>query len=169
LDFYKYTEEDLENKDVWDILKNLEDGTRKEIDIMLTSELLGCLDLIKDCESPIERLLGVSIYNSQEYWRSLVDDGMLAIDPQMDIICGKKTYRVDFQISAIVKGKERILVVECDGHNFHEKTKEQAIRDRQRERNLIKHGYIVVRFTGSEIFNNLYKCVREIKEILFSD
>jgi very-short-patch-repair endonuclease len=169
LDIYKFTEEDFDTQDPWDILKNLEGGTKKEIDIILTDQLVSCLSLIRECESPIERLLGVGIYNSQEYWRMLADDGMLNIFPQMEIICGKKTYRVDFQISAIVKGKEKILVVECDGHNFHEKTKEQAIRDRQRERDLTKNGYIVVRFTGSEIFNSPYKCVREIKEILFSD
>ena len=165
--FYKYTENEIENGNAWDILKQLEEGTQREIDIIITDQLMGCLTLIKDCESPIERMLGVGIYNSMLYWESLADNNGLNIFPQMEIVCGKKTYRVDFEINAIVCGKEKLVIIECDGHEFHEKTKAQAIKDRQRERDLIKSGYIVVRFTGSEIFNNLYKCVGEIKEILF--
>lgn len=44
------------------------------------------------------------------------------------------------------------LAVECDGHDFHEKTKEQARRDKSRDRILISHGIHTIRFTGSEIF-----------------
>ena len=167
MDFYRYTEEDIGEIGAEEILSRLEEGTKREIDFMILEILVGCLTMIKDCESPIERMLGVGLYNAQTYWESLADNRAINIYSQMDIVCGKKIYRVDFQINAIVNGKEKILIVECDGHEFHEKTKAQAIKDRQRERDLIKNGYIVARFTGSEIFNNLYKCVNEIKEILF--
>jgi very-short-patch-repair endonuclease len=50
------------------------------------------------------------------------------------------------------------LVVECDGHNFHEKTKEQAARDKLRDRTLQECGYNVFRFTGSEIWQDTLKC-----------
>lgn len=43
------------------------------------------------------------------------------------------------------------LVVECDGHDFHERTREQASRDRARDRRLQAAGYFVFRFTGSDI------------------
>lgn len=167
--FFKYTDDDITDQGADEILNKLEKSTKAEIDFMLYSSLLDCLTVIKDCESPIERMLGVGLYNAQAYWESLADSRGLNIYPQMDIVCGKKTYRADFQISAIVGGKEKILVVECDGHEFHEKTREQAVRDRQRERDLIKEGYIVVRFTGSEIYNNLYKCISEIRTILFGN
>jgi very-short-patch-repair endonuclease len=167
--FYRYTDEQLESVNVWDILNNLEEGTKREIDLMLSEQLVGCLTLIKDCESPIERMLGVGLYNTQSYWETLADNRALNIFPQMDITCGKKIYRVDFEINTIVNGKEKSVVIECDGHEFHEKTKQQAIKNRQRERDLIKIGYTVVRFTGSEIFNNLYKCINEIREILFGN
>src|SRR5690606_35457447 len=42
-------------------------------------------------------------------------------------------YRVDFMIEcrdSIAEG----VIVECDGHEFHERTKEQAARDKARDR-----------------------------------
>jgi very-short-patch-repair endonuclease len=167
--FYKYTEEDIGEKGATEILEHLEEGTRREIELTLSIMLIDYLTAIKDCESPIERMLAVGIHNAWEYWETLADDRKISISSQEEVVCGKKVYRPDFLVSAIIGGKEKLLVIECDGHNFHEKTKEQAIKDRQRERDLTKNGYIVVRFTGSEIFNNLYKCVIEIKEILFGN
>lgn len=46
------------------------------------------------------------------------------------------------------------IAIECDGHEFHEKTKKQVIRDKQRDRWLNKNGYIVFRYSGSEIYND---------------
>ena len=43
------------------------------------------------------------------------------------------------------------IVVELDGHDFHEKTKEQAQKDKDRDRSLTRAGYKIMRFTGSEI------------------
>jgi very-short-patch-repair endonuclease len=57
---------------------------------------------------------------------------------------------VDFAI--FVKGiaKEEIkIVVECDGHDFHEKTKGQVARDKSRVRDLEIAGWRVLRFPGS--------------------
>jgi very-short-patch-repair endonuclease len=54
------------------------------------------------------------------------------------------------------------LAVECDGHDFHERTKEQAARDRERDRRLQAHGLQVMRFTGSEVYRDPIKCVVEI-------
>ena len=57
---------------------------------------------------------------------------------------------MDFAI--FVKGiaKEEIkIVVECDGHDFHEKTKDQVARDKSRVRDLEIAGWRVLRFTGS--------------------
>jgi very-short-patch-repair endonuclease len=41
------------------------------------------------------------------------------------------------------------LVVECDGHDFHEKTKQQVTKDNRRERELQIAGWHVFRFSGS--------------------
>jgi very-short-patch-repair endonuclease len=71
--------------------------------------------------------------------------------------------RVDFFL--IAKDGRR-LVVECDGHDYHERTKEQAARDRSRDRMLLAHGCPVVRFTGSEIHRDVWACVYETVELL---
>lgn len=53
-------------------------------------------------------------------------------------------------------------VIECDGHDFHERTKEQAIRDRSRDRRLQEAGHRVFRFTGAEIYRDPMKCASEV-------
>ena len=56
----------------------------------------------------------------------------------------------------------KTLIVECDGHEFHEKTKEQAQRDKKRDRTLQSLGHPVFRYTGSEMFKDCFRCAREV-------
>lgn len=75
-------------------------------------------------------------------------------------------YRVDFlalhisdqQGSAGYSG----IVVECDGHDFHERTKEQVRRDKMRDRDLQLSGYTVLRYAGSEIWADAFRCADEV-------
>lgn len=57
-------------------------------------------------------------------------------------------YTVDFMIEYF---GER-FTIECDGHDFHERTKYQAARDKSRDRFIQSKGFKVFRFTGSEIW-----------------
>lgn len=52
--------------------------------------------------------------------------------------------------------------IEIDGHDFHEKTKEQVAKDKQRERAIMNEGYKIYRFSGSEVFKHPLKCVNEV-------
>lgn len=61
----------------------------------------------------------------------------------------------------------KFLVVECDGHDFHERTKEQAARDRRRDREMSLAGYRVFRFTGSELWRDPIKCATDV--VLWSE
>lgn len=70
-------------------------------------------------------------------------------------------YRLDFAVVGGCVSAWRIAV-ECDGHNYHERTKEQATHDRRRDRHLQRHGWHVMRFTGSEIFRDVRGCVSEV-------
>ena len=70
-------------------------------------------------------------------------------------------YRLDFAVIGGCVSTWRIAV-ECDGHNYHERTKEQAAHDRRRDRHLQRHGWHVMRFTGSEIFRDVRGCVAEV-------
>jgi len=74
-------------------------------------------------------------------------------------------YRADFTFCASGE-KHRRLVVELDGHEFHERTKEQAARDKRRDREVLAAGLQVVRFTGSEIWTRLDECVDEVLSLL---
>jgi very-short-patch-repair endonuclease len=71
---------------------------------------------------------------------------------------------VDFLIGVTIPGETKIkwLVIECDGHDYHERTKEQAARDRSRDRALQSRGYTMFRFTGSEIFRDPVRCAEQV-------
>lgn len=68
-------------------------------------------------------------------------------------------YRADFL------DKSRRLVIELDGHEDH-KSKEDRTYDAQRDRQLHRDGYTVLRFTGSEIYSKLARCIEEVKQTL---
>lgn len=80
-------------------------------------------------------------------------------------------YRVDFLLGRIWRRPgeddapreqtEHWIAVECDGHEFHDKTKEQAQRDKARDRFLVTAGVKVMRFTGSEIWRDPTACALE--------
>jgi very-short-patch-repair endonuclease len=56
------------------------------------------------------------------------------------------------------------ICVEADGHDYHERTAEQAERDRGRDRTLTALGWTVLRFTGREIWRSARDCATEIAE-----
>lgn len=70
-------------------------------------------------------------------------------------------YRVD----VMLENDSIRVAVECDGHAFHERTKEQAAHDKRRDRFLQGAGCRVLRFTGSEIFHDADRCAREVLSI----
>lgn len=60
-------------------------------------------------------------------------------------------------------------VIEIDGHEWHEKTKEQVRADKEKDRVYLKNGFIPVRFTGSEVYHDVKKCVDDLFEIMISN
>jgi very-short-patch-repair endonuclease len=64
-------------------------------------------------------------------------------------------YRLDFAIP------QKRIAIELDGHEYH-KTKYQRTHDAKRDRWLYGQGWHVLRFTGSEIYENLDRCIDEI-------
>lgn len=59
-----------------------------------------------------------------------------------------------------------LIAVEIDGHQWHEKTKEQAAKDKKRERFIVSNGYQVMRFTGSEILKNSIECCEQVLSLV---
>jgi len=81
------------------------------------------------------------------------------IAPQVHV-CG---YRVDFMV-AHLSGLSGFggIVVELDGHEFHERTKKQAARDKAKDRHLQDMGFKVFRFTGSEVWADAFGCADDV-------
>lgn len=69
-------------------------------------------------------------------------------------------FRCDF---VLVDQFDTAVIVETDGHDFHERTKEQAARDRERDRILGLNGWPLLRFTGSEIWKNPKACAAQAR------
>lgn len=72
-------------------------------------------------------------------------------------VCG---HRADFvaEVGAIR------AVVECDGHQYHNATKQQVQHDRELDRLLQREGFKVLRFTGSEIYRDAEVCAATVLE-----
>lgn len=81
----------------------------------------------------------------------LTDDWRVRVD--FLLVCGRRaSYR-------------RVFAIECDGHEWHEKTKEQVARDKLRDRRLILDRIIPIRFSGSEIHRDADACARYIRSL----
>lgn len=119
-------------------------------------------------QSPIEQMFWVAIHavanaNFIEVSPSpLTINGSaifygLHIKPQVSM--GR--YRVDFVLTNYDCERPESVVVELDGHAFHDKTKEQRAYEKARDRFMVKSGYKVLHFTGSEVFASPYKVAHE--------
>lgn len=75
-------------------------------------------------------------------------------------------YRVDFLVWFVVGDLIGQIAIECDGHDFHEKTKEQAAKDKRRDRDLLASDIPVMRFTGSEIFRDPHGCAKQVEYVV---
>jgi very-short-patch-repair endonuclease len=126
-------------------------------------------------DSPIEAILAAAMYAENyagdhsfdrialfdDFGRDVTlepDSRVLNIEPQVTIL----NYTADFVAYAHTINGTKALVIECDGHDFHERTKEQAAHDRARDRAMQEAGYTVFRFTGSEIYRDPVKCARQV-------
>ncbi len=130
-------------------------------------------ELILQTESPIEGLLLGALYKDHDLHDFTVHFAGCVNDP-VESVCGTvfiyqqatiAPYRVDFLIddsSSPNAAQRRWIVIECDGHDFHERTKDQVRRDRARDRFLQSKGCRVLRFTGSEIWADAEACAAEI-------
>jgi very-short-patch-repair endonuclease len=59
-------------------------------------------------------------------------------------------------------GCEMKIAVELDGHDFHERTKEQVAYRNRRDRVLQRHGWTVLHISGSELVRTQVEALREV-------
>lgn len=122
----------------------------------------------EETESPIEEMLYKEIKKISQ--SELLKKGIVYFDviPQAEVKANKNKYRLDFLVEACCKNSGRLLIdVECDGHEFHERTKEQVRHDNKRNRYLQSIGYTVIRFSGSEIYDDPEYCCDQLLNILY--
>jgi very-short-patch-repair endonuclease len=102
-------------------------------------------------------------------WEQALQDARYMADLQVAIYpqCSIEPYRVDFLIVVAIGNSRKWIVVECDGHDFHEKTKAQAAHDKKRDRFLQSKGLSVFRFTGAEIWKRNPELLADITASIF--
>jgi very-short-patch-repair endonuclease len=171
--FKKITEEIFYDEDGnFDLEKNVVDEVYNEIYINSCEYRNNLKGSIIDCESPIEQLLAINLERINLLGIGNVNPfvDVIAIEKQQEIKISKKvTYRVDFLITVDYKNQGmKGFVIECDGHEFHQKTKEQVEKDNQRTRDLQMKGLEVIRFSGTEIWHRAYRCACEIRKLILS-
>lgn len=140
---------------------------------MATNRLTGAawyIDRYHPTDSPIERLFLIA------FWLVGTDSGGVIfgeppgkMDDWFFILeqASIDKYRADFVIGLVEYPNAQRVVVECDGHDYHERTKEQASHDRRRDRHMQSAGYKVFRFTGSDLHRNAIECAEEVVKELF--
>ncbi|WP_341222206.1 endonuclease domain-containing protein [Polaribacter atrinae] len=127
-----------------------------------------CLTCIFDLQSPLERKLFLAL-NKQyvrfetQYplnWRGekISIEGKSYNNPKNNF---KEVLTVaDFYIEK----RDIKLCVYTDGHTYHERTEEQAQRDKRIDRKLQELGFKVLRYTGKDLNESADKIVDEIKK-----
>lgn len=134
-------------------------------------------NLNRRTQSPIERVLGMALHkcltgcddNDLRYdvdyrFGDLRDPGAGTVEIFAQAHVGR--YIADFLVDFFYRGDRFFIVVECDGHDFHERTKEQARHDRRRDREMALMGIQVMRFTGSEIWEDPMRCAEDVHEMM---
>jgi very-short-patch-repair endonuclease len=124
------------------------------------------------CESPIEVMLGAALLWTNQldrlgYWPpALVCVPQAEIGdyhPETRLLVPQyrwRNFRIDF---AYIDLETPLTVfIECDGHDFHERTKQQAARDRLKDRVIQQAGLPILRFTGAEITRDPMQCADSI-------
>lgn len=129
-------------------------------------------------ESPIEDLFWIACraqcaaHNQEVNPSPIIDENLkrhdgfgVHITPQARI--GK--YRVDFLLSQVGVGPKDIfspVIVELDGHDFHDKDKRQRSYEKSRDRFLVRGGYRVLHFTGSDVVADPFRVAHEALDML---
>ena len=117
--------------------------------------------LYEKIESPIEQIF-ITAFELYIMFNKKKD---IVLFSQKEIKANEKKYIVDFYFEEdeyVNKfNTDKKIIIECDGYEFHQKTKEQVQKDNEREYNLKMAGYEILRFSGTQIYNNPFKCAED--------
>jgi hypothetical protein len=120
-------------------------------------------ECVAKCESPIEALLLVALFADTDRFSTPKDaDAPWLAMPQSVVRIGDSKYRLDIEVI----GEGLRVAIETDGHDFHERTPEQVIRDNKRGRALEADQWHVVRFSGREVRRDPIGCATALVKLL---
>jgi hypothetical protein len=123
-----------------------------------------CYRCCKVCESPLEQALLKELTRNNiktELQLRINKDGTVAHYPE-PVDPSKILTLPDFYVET----EDKKICIYTDGHTYHERTEYQAVRDRSIDRELQNLGYIVLRYTTSEINQKLNETVENIKKTM---
>ena len=136
------------------------------------NELLNDWEMIEYLKqlSPIEQIFFLcwKIYKTQS---RIFDFIKIKAISQQDIKIDDRKYIADFCFEYyLANGKETRfespVIVECDGYDSHS-SKQQRNYDTNRENDLKMAGYSVIRFTGTQLYTEPYKCVIQTAKFIY--
>lgn len=169
-----YFSDDLTLADAQELLASLPEDVARSAQFLIMRAAAPYLRPLATCESPIEMRMALTLPNAltRRFPSPLVTqvEGQWSFAQWMAL--SEETwrgpaYRTDFMCS-VWRGGERIamLAVECDGHEFHERTKEQVRSGHKRDHVLRLAGIETVHLSGSEITRNPLACGQVVAERL---
>ena len=120
--------------------------------------------ICKEAQSPIEQIFYtafniVSFHSKYNFY----------LIPQY-VTNTKEAYRSDFAFETDIIEKDGnlkfkewfCLLIECDGHEYHNSSKDQVARDNKRDYELKKLGYDILHFSGSQIYRDPIGCAKDV-------
>jgi hypothetical protein len=127
-----------------------------------------CKECLFDLQSPLERQLYLEL--SKSYLKFQIQYPLNWYGQNISI--EGKTYgdshnnfkEVLTVVDFYIEKKQIKLCIYTDGHTYHERTEEQAQRDRNIDRKLQELGFQVLRYTGKDVKENCQKIINDIKK-----
>ncbi|MES2558701.1 MAG: DUF559 domain-containing protein [Bacteroidota bacterium] len=131
----------------------------------LTHKCVECLFVL---QSPLERLLFLELTKNKISFRTQYGVNW---NGKNIATAGREYGNKDYNFKEVltvpdfyIEKRNVKLCVYTDGHTYHERTEEQALRDRNIDRTLQELGFQVLRYTGKEVKENVGKVVADIKK-----
>ncbi len=117
-------------------------------------------------ESPLERRMFEALSTCGFTREDSERPGIARLYQQMPVVTHLGAFRIDLAAIRRVDKFVLKLAIEADGHDFHHADKQQVERDCRRDRALVRAGWRVLRFPGSEIHRDADACALEVAGIV---